>query len=87
MKIDLMIFIILNVFTFLIYGIDKLKAKADARRISENFLIGSSIFFSSYGALLGMYVFHHKTRKIKFLICIPALVLIHSFIIYKVFFC
>ena len=84
--IDLYIFIGLNLFSFLLYGLDKWKAKHDRYRISESFLIISAMFFSSYGAILGMYTFHHKTRKIKFLICIPLLLLIHSFFIYKFFF-
>lgn len=85
MTFDFYVFLALNCFSFLVYGIDKWKAKRDLYRISEAFLIGSAIFFSSYGAILGMYTFRHKTRKAKFLICIPLFVIVQSFIIYKFF--
>lgn len=80
------IVIILNIISFLLYGIDKWKAKRNKYRIPENVLIGSAIFFSSYGAFLGMYTFHHKTRKPKFMILIPLFIIIHTYIIYKFFF-
>lgn len=75
--------LVVNVITFLLYGLDKWKAKRDAYRISESTLLCAAVLFSSYGALLGMYVFHHKTKKIKFLVCIPVLLILHTFLIYQ----
>ena len=91
MKFDLNLiligmFLAFNLISFFMFGIDKWKAKRDAYRISEGALIASACLFSSYGAILGMYCFHHKTRKIKFLICIPLLLIIHTFLIYQFFF-
>ena len=79
------IFIALNLISFLLYGIDKWKAKRNMYRIPENVLIGSALFFSSYGAFLGMYTFHHKTRKFKFMFLIPLFVIFHTYIIYEFF--
>ena len=58
--------IIINIFLFLLYGIDKLLAIKKKRRISEYTLLIISLFGGSLGAIIGMILFHHKTRKIKF---------------------
>ena len=55
------IFIIINVLTFLVYGIDKWKAKQGSWRISEATLLLLAVIGGSIGALLGMQVWHHKT--------------------------
>ena len=59
------------------YGIDKALAKAGKFRISEAALIWIAVLGGSVGALLGMFIFHHKTKKKKFLIVIPAILLFH----------
>ena len=56
----------INVFAFFIYGIDKYLAVKNKYRISEYSLFILSIFGGSIGSLLGMRVFHHKTRKVFF---------------------
>lgn len=55
-----------NIFVFLLYGIDKLKSIKGSFRISEKALIFCTLFLGGAGATLGMIIFHHKTRKIKF---------------------
>lgn len=59
------IFLILNLINFTLYGIDKYKAKHDMWRISEKTLLTLSIM-AGFGGLLGMKIFHHKTREKKF---------------------
>ena len=56
----------INILAFFIYGIDKYLAVKKKYRISEYSLFILSIFGGSVGSLLGMRVFHHKTRKIIF---------------------
>ena len=63
----------LNVIAFLIYGLDKLKAKKEMWRIPERVLILLAVVGGSIGALLGMRVFHHKTKKWKFKIGVPVI--------------
>ena len=58
--------IIINIFLFVLYGIDKLLAIKHKERISEFTLLLISFFGGSIGSLLGMIIFHHKTKKIKF---------------------
>ena len=66
----------INIVTFIIYGIDKYKAKNNRWRIPEATLILLAVIGGSIGALLGMNVFHHKTRKPKFYIGVPAILII-----------
>ena len=56
------ILICINVVTFLVYGIDKWKAKKGSWRISEATLLILAVIGGSIGALLGMKVWHHKTQ-------------------------
>ena len=51
-----------NVTTALLYGADKAKARRGAWRIPERVLLGCGICGGALGALLGMRLFHHKTR-------------------------
>ena len=60
-----------NVLLFVMYGIDKFKAKHHMWRISEFMLIAPAYIFASFGAMLGMIVFNHKTSKVKFRILVP----------------
>ena len=53
--------IVINIVTFLVYGIDKWKAKQGSWRISEATLLILAVIGGSIGALLGMRVWHHKT--------------------------
>ena len=69
--IALIIVAVWNVFTFALYGVDKIKANAKKWRVSESFLILCAFLMGSVGALLGMSVFRHKTKNAKFKLLIP----------------
>ena len=64
-----------NLFTFALYGIDKLKAKRHAWRVPEATLLGLAAVGGSAGALLAMRTFHHKTLHLKFKYGVPCLLL------------
>lgn len=68
--------VILNVLTFLLYGIDKWKAKRSRWRIPESVLLGMAAVGGSVGAWLGMHVWHHKTQHKKFRYGVPAILLV-----------
>ncbi len=72
----LIILLVLNVVTFFIYGIDKLKAKKGKWRISEATLLILAAIGGSVGAWLGMKVWHHKTLHKKFRYGVPAILLL-----------
>ena len=73
---------IVYVVTFLVYGIDKLKAKQGSWRISEATLLLLAVFGGSIGALLGMQVWHHKTMHKKFKYGLPMILLVQIALIY-----
>ena len=52
---------------------DKLKAKRGAWRIPEATLLGIAAVGGSIGALIGMYLFRHKTRHLKFTLGLPLI--------------
>ena len=54
-------------------GIDKHRASNHKWRISEKFLITLAILGASAGSILGMGVFHHKTKHPKFYIGLPVI--------------
>ena len=66
----------INAVTFIVYGIDKYKAKKTKWRISEATLLLLAVLGGSVGAWVGMKVWHHKTMHKKFTYGIPAILLI-----------
>ena len=66
----------INVVTFIVYGIDKYKAKKAKWRIPEATLLLLAVLGGSIGAWMGMKVWHHKTMHKKFKYGIPAILLI-----------
>ena len=66
----------INAVTFIVYGIDKYKAKKAKLRIPEATLLLLAVLGGSIGAWMGMKVWHHKTMHKKFKYGIPASLLI-----------
>ena len=66
----------INAVTFIVYGIDKYKAKKAKWCISEATLLLLAVLGGSVGAWVGMKVWHHKTMHKKFKYGIPAILLI-----------
>ena len=65
--------LIVNIFTFIVYGVDKLKAKEHWWRISEATLLFLAVVGGSVGAWVGMKVWHHKTMHKKFKCGVPII--------------
>ena len=55
--------------------IDKRKAKANKRRISEKTLFILVFLGGGIGGIAGMYLFRHKTKKARFVIGFPAILI------------
>ena len=70
--------LVMNCIAFLMYGLDKRKAEKDRWRIPEFTLIVLAVLGGSVGALAGMLVFHHKTKKPKFVIGVPLIFLLQT---------
>lgn len=75
-KIIIFFLVVINLITFMVYGIDKYKAKHNKWRIPEFTLILLAILGGSIGAVLGMRAFHHKTKKSKFYIGVPLIIVL-----------
>lgn len=73
---------ILNITGFLLMGIDKYKAVHKHFRIPERVLFGAALLGGSFGAIAGMYLFRHKTRRLTFTAGMP-LILIVQLIIFR----
>ena len=71
-----------NLAAFALYGIDKYKARRGLWRIPESVLLFAAAAGGSAGALLGMHFFHHKTKKPRFFIGVPVMLLLHLVILY-----
>ena len=69
--------IIINIITFFVYGLDKLKAVNHWWRIPEWVLLGLAAAGGSVGAYFGMMVFRHKTLKSLFRFGVPVILLVH----------
>ena len=60
--------IVINIITFIVYGIDKFLAKRKMWRIRETTLFFLAMIGGGIGAIVGMLLFHHKTKHIIFYI-------------------
>ena len=78
-----LIIVFLNLAVFIVYGADKLKAERNKWRISERTLLLLA-FFAPFGAIAGMLIFRHKTRKKLFTILVPLFLVVHLFVIIMV---
>ncbi|MDD3339748.1 MAG: DUF1294 domain-containing protein [Lachnospiraceae bacterium] len=68
--------IVVNLAAFSMYGIDKQKAIRHQWRISEAALIGVAVLGGGIGAFLGMRIFRHKTKHVKFVLGVPVCILL-----------
>lgn len=84
MKYIIYYLIIINVITLIIFGIDKLKAIKEKSRVRNTTLFGLAILGGSIGALIGMYIFHHKTKTWYYIYGIPLILIIQIYTIYKI---
>lgn len=70
-----------NVITFLMYGLDKLKAKINQWRIPESTLLLLAVIGGSVGAWAGMQVWRHKTQHVKFKYGVPVIFIVQIFLL------
>ena len=80
-KYALLYLLIINIVGFFAMGIDKWKAKKDMWRIPEDTLFAITALGGGIGTIAGMYAFRHKTKKLKFTIGLPAILVIETILV------
>lgn len=77
----------INIIGFLAMFIDKKKAERGDWRIPEKTLFILTLLGGGIGTIAGMYTFRHKTKKLKFTIGFPTILIAQIvFVIYFIFF-
>ncbi len=78
--------IAVNIISFIVMGMDKRKAQKRAWRIPESTLFVLAIIGGSIGSILGMHLFHHKTRHWYFLYGMPAILIVQILLVVALIF-
>lgn len=68
--------LIINIIGFAIMYVDKQKAKRGNWRIPEKTILITTLLGGGIGTISGMYVFRHKTKKLKFTVGLPAILIL-----------
>lgn len=76
MKLLIAYLVIINAASFLLMHIDKLNARKRRHRIPEKVLLGATVIGGSFGTLLAMYFFRHKTRHVQFTAGVPLMLFV-----------
>lgn len=77
----LWLFLLLNIITFLMFGVDKTLAVKDKQRVPIVTLMIISYLGGALGGYLAMYLFHHKTKKPYFVYGLPMMIVMHVMLI------
>ena len=77
--------IVMSFITFIIFGVDKKRARRHEWRISEKVLFALAIIGGSIGAIIGMIAFHHKTKKWYFRIGMPVILAVQIAVVWALF--
>ena len=78
-------FILINVISFFVMGIDKNKARNKEMRISEKTIFTLAIFLGAIGIYAGMQKYRHKTKHFKFVVFIPILIILNLISLYYIY--
>ena len=73
--------VLVNAATLVLMLVDKQKARRSAWRIPEATLMGVALIGGSLGAIAGMYLFHHKTRHLKFTLGLPLILAVQVWLL------
>lgn len=73
MKIALVYLAVINFIAFGLMGADKRRAQKHRWRIAEHTLFAVALAGGSVGAILGMYLWHHKTKHWYFVLGMPLI--------------
>jgi uncharacterized membrane protein YsdA (DUF1294 family) len=77
--------IMMSLIGFALMGMDKRKAVQREWRIPERTLILVAFLGGGIGSFLGMYLFRHKTKHLKFVILLPLAAVLYLFVLLKLY--
>lgn len=80
-KLFIVYFLLISVVTVILTVYDKIAARKRAFRISEATLILCGVFGGSVAELITMLIIRHKTRHLKFMLGLPAIILVQAVLI------
>ena len=83
MKYLIIYLIVINIITFIIFGLDKYYAVKNKFRVSEATLFCLCIIGGSFLGYMGMKVFRHKTKKLYFRIGVPLIMILEAIVLIK----
>jgi uncharacterized membrane protein YsdA (DUF1294 family) len=68
---------VISLIAVIVTVFDKIAAKLKRRRVPEATLLFLSLIGGSFAMLLTMLLIRHKTRHLKFMLGIPAIILLY----------
>lgn len=83
-RILLIYLAVVNILAIIVFGVDKMNAKSNRQRVRIVTLLGLAFIGGSVGALIGMYGFHHKTKKAYFTVGVPLILLMQVVVLFYV---
>lgn len=83
-RILLIYLAVVNILTIIVFDVDKMNAKSNRQRVRIVTLLGLAFIGGSVGALIGMYGFHHKTKKAYFTVGVPLILLMQVVVLFYV---
>jgi len=78
--------IAINILAFAAFWNDKKRAKLRLWRIPEHILFLLALLGGGIGALAGMYLMRHKTKRLHFVVGIPAITIFEAIALYHIVF-
>ena len=78
--------VLMNALWLVLMFVDKQFARKKKRRIPESTLLLTAMLGGSVGSFVGIHLFRHKTRKRRFYLGIP-LILVGQLLVSVFFFC
>lgn len=69
-------YLVASIAGFICMGLDKSRARKNTWRIPERTLLSLAVLGGAAGILLGMRVFRHKTKHVRFIWIVPLLLIV-----------
>ena len=81
-KLLIVYLLVINIVTLILFAVDKIAAIEHRSRIRIVTLLGLAFMGGSIGALIAMYVFHHKTKQDYFSVGVPLIILMQVVVLF-----